>query len=172
MLRERYDYDKTVFYESTDFKNARREMYGMAKATPCRAYDIRTILHHESHYAAAYFSAPFIPDSTVVIDAIGEFDTASIWVDGVKVWNKTYPWSLGLFYSAITKRIGLKPNEDEYITMGMAAYGDIRIDMTKEIHQESSSWNQEKTVVLAYTRRYSRVSTGTAGISAARHLCD
>ena len=85
--------------------------------------------------AAAYFSAPFIPDSTVVIDAIGEFDTASIWVDGVKVWNKTYPWSLGLFYSAITKRIGLKPNEDEYITMGMAAYGDIRIDMTKEIHQ-------------------------------------
>ena len=135
VLRDRYDYDKTVFYESTDFKNARREMYGMAKATPCRAYDIRTILHHESHYAAAYFSAPFIPDSTVVIDAIGEFDTASIWVDGVKVWNKTYPWSLGLFYSAITKRIGLKPNEDEYITMGMAAYGDIRIDMTKEIHQ-------------------------------------
>ena len=134
VLRDRYDYDKTVFYENIDFKNCRRELYGMAKTTPCRTYDIRNILHHESHYAAAYFSAPFTPDSTVVIDAIGEFDTASIWVDGQKVWNKTYPWSLGLFYSAITKRIGLKPNEDEYITMGMAAFGDIRIDMTKDIH--------------------------------------
>jgi predicted NodU family carbamoyl transferase len=56
----------------------------MAKATPCREYDISTILHHESHYASAYFSAPFVPDSTVVIDAIGEFDTASIWEDGVE----------------------------------------------------------------------------------------
>ena len=27
--------------------------------------------------------------------------------------------SLGLFYSAITDRIGLKANEEEYITMGM-----------------------------------------------------
>ena len=41
-----------------------------------------------------------------------------------KVWGQIYPNSLGLFYSAITKRLGLKPNEDEYITMGMAAYGE------------------------------------------------
>ena len=135
VLKERYYYDKTVFYEDTRFKNARREIYGMAKATPCREYDIENIFHHESHYASAYFTAPFTPDSTVVIDAIGEFDTASIWVNGQKVWNKTYPWSLGLFYSAITKRIGLKPNEDEYITMGMAAYGEPCIDMSKAIHE-------------------------------------
>ena len=36
VLKERYDYDKTVFYENTHFKNARRQMYGMANATPCR----------------------------------------------------------------------------------------------------------------------------------------
>ena len=36
----------------------------------------------------------------------------------VKSWK--YPYSLGLLYSAITQRIGLKPNEDEYITMGIA----------------------------------------------------
>ena len=29
-----------------------------------------------------------------------------------------------MFYSAITQRCGLKPNEDEYILMGMAAYGN------------------------------------------------
>lgn len=135
VLKERYYYDKTIFHEHTDYKNARREMHGMAKTEPCREYDIRNIFHHQSHAAAATYTAPFVPDSTVVIDAIGEFDTASIWVDGEKVWSKTYPWSLGLFYSAITKRIGLKPNEDEYITMGMAAYGKPCIDMGNVIHQ-------------------------------------
>ena len=40
----------------------------------------------------------------------------------IKSWK--YPYSLGLLYSAITQRIGLKPNEDEYITMGMAAFGE------------------------------------------------
>ena len=136
-LKRKFNYDKTVFYEYTDIKNARREMYGMGKTTPCRPYDIGNVFHHEAHAAAAYYTAPFTPDSTVVIDAIGEFDTASIWVDGKKVWNKTYPWSLGLFYSAITKRIGLKPNEDEYITMGMAAFGDICINMEEEIHENN-----------------------------------
>jgi carbamoyltransferase len=42
-----------------------------------------------------------------------------------KVWSKKYPYSLGLFYSSITDRIGLKPNEDEYILMGMSSYGKI-----------------------------------------------
>jgi|TARA_A100000172_G_scaffold32963_1_gene19782 carbamoyltransferase len=133
-LKDTYDYDKTVFYEHFDIKNVRRETFGLAKTEACRPYDIRNIFHHEAHYAAAYYTAPFVPDSTVVIDAIGEFDTATIWVKGRKVWSKQYPWSLGLFYSAITKRIGLKPNEDEYITMGMAAYGDVCIDMEEEIH--------------------------------------
>ena len=34
-----------------------------------------------------------------------------------------YPKSLGLFYSAMTKYVGLKPMEDEYILMGMSALG-------------------------------------------------
>jgi len=134
-LKERYYYDKTIFHEHTAFKDARREMYGMGKTTPCREYDITNIFHHQSHAAVASLTAPFVPHSTVVVDAIGEFDTASIWVNGKKVWSKTYPWSLGLFYSAITKRIGLKPNEDEYITMGMAAYGEPCIDMSEAIHE-------------------------------------
>ncbi|MEY3907355.1 MAG: hypothetical protein RLZ52_422, partial [Pseudomonadota bacterium] len=40
----------------------------------------------------------------------------------VKKFN--YPISFGLFYSAFTQLLGLKPNEEEYIMMGMAAYGD------------------------------------------------
>ena len=35
-----------------------------------------------------------------------------------------FPDSVGLWYSAMTQRCHLKPLEDEYILMGMAAYGD------------------------------------------------
>lgn len=84
--------------------------------------------HHESHAAAGYFTSKFNNACIVVIDAIGEFDTLSIWkADGNKiteVYSMSYPNSIGLWYSAMTQRIGLKPNEEEYILMGMAAYGD------------------------------------------------
>ncbi len=80
--------------------------------------------HHASHMAAGYYTKPFVECATLVIDAIGEFNTISIWNEKKKVWTANYPASLGLFYSAMTARIGLKPNEDEYILMGMAAYGN------------------------------------------------
>ena len=120
--------DTHIFYEDWRLKNQRRQTYGQREIHYFE--DVECVLHHESHMAAAYYTAPFIPDVTVVIDAIGEYDTASIWVNHEKVWSKQYPWSLGLFYSAITKRIGLKPNEDEYITMGMAAFGKPCVDMS------------------------------------------
>jgi carbamoyltransferase len=69
----------------------------------------------------------------VVIDAIGEFDTVTIWdaaynddtgyAEYKKLWSQQYPHSLGLFYSAMTQRVGLRPLDEEYILMGMAAYG-------------------------------------------------
>ena len=84
--------------------------------------------HHESHAAAGFYTSPYNDATALVIDAIGEFDTASIWkCSGSKLkkkWSMDYPKSLGLFYSAMTDRIGLKANEDEYILMGMVAYGD------------------------------------------------
>ena len=91
-------------------------------------YPVEFAFHHESHAAAGFYTSTFDTATALVIDAIGEFDTASIWLcDGEKMkkkWTMEYPKSLGLFYSAITDRVGLKPNEDEYILMGMAAYGD------------------------------------------------
>ncbi len=118
----------SIYYEDVELKNRRRAEYGLSDKVASFKTDTY-VGHHEAHMAAAYYTAPFVPDATVVIDAIGEYDTASIWVNGQKVWSKQYPWSLGLFFSAITKRIGLKPNEDEYITMGMAAFGNPCVDM-------------------------------------------
>ena len=84
--------------------------------------------HHESHAAGAFYTSPFDSCAVLCIDSIGEWNTTSIWKacpEGIrKVWTNNYPNSIGLWYSAMTQRIGLKPNEEEYILMGMAAYGD------------------------------------------------
>jgi carbamoyltransferase len=88
--------------------------------------------HHLSHAAAGFQTSPYNSAAVVVIDAIGELDTISIfraWYDNQgraqykRVWRQRYPHSIGLFYSAMTDRVGLRPMDEEYITMGMAAWG-------------------------------------------------
>jgi carbamoyltransferase len=94
---------------------------------------ISTHNHHLSHAAAGFQTSPYNRATVVVIDAIGEFDTISVWgaeYDSKgkavykRLWGQHYPHSIGLFYSAITQRVGLHPLEEEYITMGMSAYGE------------------------------------------------
>jgi carbamoyltransferase len=87
--------------------------------------------HHESHAAAGYATSPFTDCAVIVADAIGEFDTFTVGrYDGGGrlhvLHRQRYPHSLGLLYSAFTRRCGFKPNEDEYIIMGMAAFGEPR----------------------------------------------
>jgi len=89
---------------------------------------ITTVDHHHSHAAAGYYTSGFTDATVAVIDSIGEFETLTIWEGRgsslKRIYSQTYPHSVGLWYSAMTQRVGLKPNEDEYILMGMAAYGD------------------------------------------------
>ena len=88
----------------------------------------KSFAHHYSHAAAGYYTSAFNDAVIVVLDAIGEYNTSTIWVgegDKIKLKHKqNYPVSFGLFYSAFTQLIGLMPNQEEYIMMGMAAYGD------------------------------------------------
>jgi len=121
---------------------------------------ITYIDHHHSHAAAAFHTAPWPECAVLCVDSIGEWETTSIWQGRYgylkKKWTKSFPDSLGLFYSAMTQRIGLKPQEDEYILMGMAAYGDptklkdrILEDMwynnklNVNLHRGCSYWAQE-----------------------------
>lgn len=106
---------------------------------------IRTHSHHLSHAAAGFQTSPFDDATVVIIDAIGEFDTISIWdasydhdtgkAEYKRIWTKRYPDSIGLFYSAMTQRVGLRPLDEEYILMGMAAYGDSR-ELYLDMHEE------------------------------------
>ena len=84
--------------------------------------------HHGSHAAAGYYTSPFNHCAVVVLDAIGEFECATIWNchhgEMTKVWSRSYPNSLGLFYSAFTDLLGMTPIQDEYLLQQMAEKGD------------------------------------------------
>jgi carbamoyltransferase len=174
-ISERNLPDVVAYYEKPFKKNLRRLYAGQKWQKPRVKYD-RNFSHHESHAAAGYYTAPFDDCNVLVIDAIGEWDTISIWEGSAtnsymgqkehklkKIRSWKYPYSLGLLYSAITQRIGLKPNEDEYITMGMSAYGEPKYDLEDQlwennhkgvgnIYPKASSEDLAASVQLLYER--------------------
>ena len=131
--------DEVIWYERPLAKTFRQLLAGQGfrfRENNIRNYlarydiyaPVRYTDHHLSHAAAGYYTSPFDEACCVVIDSIGEFDTLTVWhargEEMQKVYSQRYPHSVGLWYSAITQRVGLTPQEDEYILMGMAAYGD------------------------------------------------
>ena len=103
--------------------------------------------HHAAHAAAGFYTSPFDEAAVAVIDAIGEWTTISVWKGRDRalrcIWRQHYPHSLGLLYSAFTQRCGFRPNDEEYIVMGMAAYGEpkfadlIRSDLVADAAEPS-----------------------------------
>lgn len=137
----------TVAYYETPWKKQLRQLYS-GQGVDWDQLTVRQILnkqfgpcvlptnvvgfnHHLSHAAAGFQTSTFDRATVVVIDAIGEWDTISIWgaeydrtghATYKRLWGQRYPHSIGLFYSAVTERVGLHPLDEEYITMGMSAY--------------------------------------------------
>lgn len=128
--------DRIAYYENRWLKKSRiltRGGFGGSKPYYLNRKELQWIPresfnHHYSHAAAGYYTSNFDNAVIVVLDAIGEYNTSTIWTgkgsDISQIYKKNYPFSFGLFYSAFTQLVGLKPNEEEYIFMGMAAYGD------------------------------------------------
>jgi carbamoyltransferase len=129
--------DQIAYYEKPFLKASRLLLKGGASDWNPQ-YKINNIFgkslptyyfkHHYSHACAGYYTSNFKNAAIVVLDSVGEWNTSTIWVgEGSKIKLKkkiNYPFSFGLFYSAFTQLVGLKPNEEEYIFMGMAGYGD------------------------------------------------
>jgi carbamoyltransferase len=110
----------------------KHNLYQLESFKHIRQGKVKTHNHHLCHAAAGFQTSPYQDATVVVIDAIGELDTISIWdakydkqgkATYKKIWGRRYPDSIGLFYSAMTARVGLRPLDEEYILMGMAAYG-------------------------------------------------
>jgi len=124
--------DAIAYYEKPSLKASRLLLRGGLGDWKPR-FDVqgrprKSFKHHYSHACAGYYTSSFTDSVIVVLDSIGEYNTSTIWVgEGEKIklkYKQNYPVSFGLFYSAFTELIGLMPNQEEYIMMGMAAYGD------------------------------------------------
>jgi len=149
--------------------------------------------HHRSHAAAGYYTSPYTNAAVLVIDSIGEFETLTMWHGKgdklTKHFSQSYPNSIGLWYSAMTQRIGLKPNEDEYILMGWAAIGDktkyadmiydeffeplqhgsLEVKFKRNLHRGCQDWGPE----LNSVQDYADIAAGVQAVyeRVFRHLC-
>ena len=90
--------------------------------------------HHLCHAASAVLVSPFNRAAVLVADGASEAHTtmlAQADSEHIRVLKRVpLPHSLGQFYAAITAYLGFKPDHDEYIVMGLAAYGDPRFAQT------------------------------------------
>ena len=122
-LKERLNMRNTI-------KKELKEMYGNVSV------DIRFIDHHLAHAANAYFLSPFQDAAILVLDAVGEESTTSIYSASngeiTLIKKQVYPNSIGLLYSAFTYFLGFKVNSDEYKVMGLAPYGKNEAKETKQ----------------------------------------
>ena len=138
ILRQLRAGEKPSLFNLFDSELVGPNMYNMLGKKSIKKHN-----HHLSHAAASFQTSPFTDATVVIIDAIGEFDTITVWdayydnngnARYIKLYSKQYPNSLGLFYSAMTYKVGLKPMDEEYILMGMAAYGQPKY--TDLMHSE------------------------------------
>jgi carbamoyltransferase len=159
--------DKIGFFENPYIKKYRQFISGQFKL----AFDLdllpKTYLerigfnkkliechrHHESHVAYAMHNLKFSEAVYLIADAIGEMDTVSIWyVNGESIKKKysiKYPASLGLFYSAFTKLIGMRPVKDEGKFMELSKLGNpekyrqlVKSYLYKDLHLGIKDLNQ------------------------------
>ena len=142
--------DVIAYYEKPFLKKSRMILHGGGSDWKPRFpidLPIYYFKHHYSHASAGYYTSSFNEACIVVLDAIGEYNTSTIWVgEGEKIklkYKQNYPVSFGLFYSAFTQLIGLMPNQEEYIMMGMAAYGDWK-RYYKEVDEYFPSYDKQK----------------------------
>ena len=130
---------KVIWYERPFLKTLRQ--YWAGQGWLGKENDIRTYLkrwditckieytqHHLSHAAYAYYTQPHDDCAVICLDSIGEFETLTIWHGKnnklKKIHSQGYPHSLGLFYSAMTQRMGLVPQRDEYLVAQWAKKGN------------------------------------------------
>jgi len=137
--------DHVTFYEDADM---RREMMGgyrtfgdwsqkgfnnekREQSTPMRnslMFDDFN-QHHESHSALAFFTRPWeSKEDTVLVsvDGSGELESISIKDHNFNtIKSVLWPQSLGAIYGHVTSLLGMKKLRDEYIVMGLSAYGEV-----------------------------------------------
>jgi carbamoyltransferase len=90
--------------------------------------NVHQVSHHVCHAASASMVSGWDECLTVVIDAMGETQGASIYHvrhgEVRRIGEISANDSIGILYSLVTLHLGFDFNSDEYKIMGLAPYGD------------------------------------------------
>src|SRR4029077_13523169 len=108
---------------------------------------VRHVEHHLAHAASAYFGSGWKECLVLVVDGMGELQSASVYHahDGKleKLCEMSARDSIGILYSVVTLHLGFDFNADEYKIMGLAPYGDpdrfrVFFEQAVEMHEDGT----------------------------------
>jgi carbamoyltransferase len=89
---------------------------------------MRHVNHHLAHAASAYFSSGWDECLVVVVDGMGEIQSATVYHAHhgklERLCEMSARDSIGILYSVVTLHLGFDFNADEYKIMGLAPYGN------------------------------------------------
>ncbi len=125
---------KKLIAQALQYPNRRRRVqyrYESVFAPPKQGYVFSD--HHAAHALSAFYLAENEDAVCVVFDGRGPTEATTIWrlVDGKpeKLFERSFPDSLGVMYANVTRLLGFKPLSDEWKVMGLAAYGKPVADL-------------------------------------------
>lgn len=127
-------------YETPDGDEAFRRLVGLGPEVIAARFGLAAswveerfhwVPHHLAHIASAYYPSSFPEAAAIVVDGIGEFETATTSDcerESIKILEEImYPNSLGFIWEIITTFLGFDSNNDESKIMGLAAYGNPHV---------------------------------------------
>jgi carbamoyltransferase len=136
--------DNIAFFERPYLKKTRQFAAGQYKTAfsklNLKLKPKKYFPHHLCHAANAFQQSSYEHATVIVADSIGEWETLSVWFACYdeygyshykKLHSEAYPMSLGLFYSAITQRLGLKPNAQEKNIMFLSVCGTPQTELVR-----------------------------------------
>ncbi|MDD4806502.1 MAG: carbamoyltransferase C-terminal domain-containing protein [Candidatus Cloacimonetes bacterium] len=127
--------------------------------------EIVFVNHHLSHAYQSYFQSGYRDAMVLVADGHGE----DVCVTGYEVHTGTFtkvlqipvPYSLGWFYGGFTAYLGFNANRDEGKLMGLAAYGEERMNR--------NPWLQRLDKVLKIEKDGYRLDPGYFKMGSNKH---
>jgi carbamoyltransferase len=159
---------REVFSREALIKTVARDLPGFA---PDRVYQVS---HHLAHAASAYFTSGWDECLVVVIDGMGEIDSATFYHahDGElhRLYRILAQDSIGILYSLVTLHLGFDFNSDEYKIMGLAPYGDP--SQFRRFFSEAVSLSDEGRVSIPLLRLNKSYTERQNYLTSRKHLSE
>ena len=106
---------------------------------------VHHVEHHFAHVASSFLVGPFEEAALLSVDGFGNFSSTLLAVgrgESIReIARVRFPWSLGVFYEAVTQHLGFVNYGDEYKVMGLAPYGEpTYLGAMRAIVPQVSDW--------------------------------